>query len=98
MEDDCWVGRGEFGCKQEWRMTAGQRGESLTTKSVSNQIFIFFDVPLICYKFEHFAMKKSISEFATERSLLISFEYAKIIAISFFVSKIKRKRWFLDYF
>ena len=51
MEDDCWVGRGEFGCKQEWRMTAGQRGESLTAKSVSNQIFIFFDVPLICYKF-----------------------------------------------
>ena len=32
MEDDCWVGRGEFDHKQEgWKMTAGLGGVRLAT-------------------------------------------------------------------
>ena len=30
MEDDCWVGRGEFNSQKAWRMTAGWRVGRLT--------------------------------------------------------------------
>ena len=30
--DDCWVGRGEFNSQKGWRMTAGWVGVNLTAK------------------------------------------------------------------
>ena len=32
VKDDCWVGRGEAGHQQVWRMTSGRGGVNLTTR------------------------------------------------------------------
>ena len=37
VEDDRCAGRGEFGLQKGWRMTAGRRGESLTTSRMGRR-------------------------------------------------------------